>query len=168
MEHAFGSNDVSSNTIEPDSVRTGWGEQFWEEGPAAYLGTDHTRNSSSLHSPGLHPAAAQWIVDNRDVKAVGIDTLSADPGDSTTYETHLILLPNNVLILENVAHLDEMPPTGSTVYAMPIKIGDGSGAPSRIFAIVDGRTSAAGPTTPNMAVIFSSMTALIGVFLTFA
>ncbi|KAI8512595.1 hypothetical protein Bbelb_092340 [Branchiostoma belcheri] len=161
MEHAFGSNDVSSNTIEPDSVRTGWGERYWEEGPAAYLGTTHTRNASLLHSPGLHPAAAQWIVDNRDVKAVGFDTISADPGDSTTYETHQILLPNNVLILENVAHLDEMPPTGSTVYAMPIKIGDGSGAPSRVFAIVDDRTSAGVPTTPNLAVIFSSMTALI-------
>ncbi|XP_019626400.1 PREDICTED: uncharacterized protein LOC109471504 [Branchiostoma belcheri] len=142
-------------------LRTGWGEQFWEEGPAAYLGTDHTRNASLLHSPGLHPAAAQWIVDNRDVKAVGFDTISADPGDSTTYETHLILLPNNVLILENVAHLDEMPPTGSTVYAMPIKIGDGSGAPSRVFAIVDDRTSAGVTTTPNLIFIVTSVIMII-------
>ncbi|KAI8477613.1 hypothetical protein Bbelb_446550, partial [Branchiostoma belcheri] len=45
-------------------------------------------------------------------------------------QVHKIFSPSNVLILENVAHLDEMPPTGSTVYSMPIKIGQGSGAPA--------------------------------------
>ncbi|KAI8514750.1 hypothetical protein Bbelb_073410 [Branchiostoma belcheri] len=58
-----------------------------------------------------------------------------------------------MVVTTNVAHLDEMPRTGSTVYSMPIKIGQGSGAPARVSAIVDGRTSGAGPTTPNLVVM---------------
>eukprot|EP00058_Branchiostoma_floridae_P018311 XP_002603800.1 hypothetical protein BRAFLDRAFT_86631 [Branchiostoma floridae] len=137
-----------------------WGEQFFEEGPVPYLGSDQ-KNASLLHSPGLHPDAAQWLVDNRDVKVIGFDTISADTGDSTTYPTHKILLPNNIIIIENVGHLNEMPPTGSTVYAMPIKIGDGSGAPTRVFAIIDDRTSAAGLTTPDFILILASAIMLI-------
>ncbi|XP_078588568.1 isatin hydrolase-like [Branchiostoma floridae x Branchiostoma japonicum] len=141
-------------------IRSGWGEQFFEEGPVPYLGSDQ-KNASLLHSPGLHPDAAQWLVDNRDVKVIGFDTISADTGDSTTYPTHKILLPNNIIIIENVGHLNEMPPTGSTVYAMPIKIGDGSGAPTRVFAIIDDRTSTAGLTTPDFILILASAIVLI-------
>ncbi|CAH1258014.1 Hypp1945 [Branchiostoma lanceolatum] len=141
-------------------LRSGWGEQFWGQGPAAYLGSAQ-KDASLLHSPGLHPDAAQWLVDNRYVKVIGFDTISADTGDSTTYPAHKILLPNNIIIIENVGHLNKMPPTGSTVYAMPIKIGDGSGAPSRVFAIIDDRTSAAGLTAPNLILIVTSVITLI-------
>ncbi|XP_019626411.1 PREDICTED: uncharacterized protein LOC109471514 [Branchiostoma belcheri] len=143
-------------------LRTGWGEWYWEQGVSAYLGTD-TKDVTKIHFPGLHPGGAQWLVDNRKVKMVGIDCMGADTGDASakTAPAHQILLPNNVLILENVAHLDEMPPTGSTVYAMPIKIGQGSGAPARVFAIVDNRTSAAGPTTPNFILAVTSVIMII-------
>ncbi|XP_035695432.1 isatin hydrolase-like [Branchiostoma floridae] len=141
-------------------LRSGWGEQFYEEGPVPYLGVGQ-KNDSLLHSPGLHPDAAQWLVDNRDVKVIGFDTVSADTGDSKTCPTHKILLPNNIIIIENVGHLNEMPPTGSTVYAMPIKIGDGSGAPSRVFAIIDERTSDAGLTTSDFILVLASAIVLI-------
>ncbi|XP_035674627.1 isatin hydrolase-like [Branchiostoma floridae] len=147
--------------IPDDSIlllRTGWGEWFWEQGPQAFLGTD-TEDVNLVHFPGLHPEGAQWLVDNRNVRMVGLDTMSPDTGEASAKAplVHRILLPNNVLILENVAHLDKMPPTGSTVYAMPIKIGQGSGAPARVFAIVDGRTSTAGLSTPNWAAMLSTL-----------
>jgi hypothetical protein len=44
-----------------------------------------------LHFPGLHPEAATWIVGERRVKAVGIDTASIDFGQSTFFMSHRIL-----------------------------------------------------------------------------
>jgi len=35
-----------------------------------------------------------------------------------------------------VANLDELPPTGATVFALPMKIKGGSGGPTRIVAFV--------------------------------
>ncbi|XP_078588555.1 isatin hydrolase-like isoform X1 [Branchiostoma floridae x Branchiostoma japonicum] len=157
--------ELQYGRIPDDSIpllRTGWGEWFWEQGPQAFLGTD-TEDVNLVHFPGLHPEGAQWLVDNRRVKMVGLDTMSPDTGEASAKAplVHRILLPNNVLILENVAHLDKMPPTGSTVYAMPIKIGQGSGAPARVFAIVDDRTSTAGLSTPNWAAMLSTVFLLI-------
>jgi len=38
--------------------------------------------------------------------------------------------------LENLTNLDQLPPTGSIVVALPIKIAGGSGGPARIIALV--------------------------------
>ncbi|XP_066284006.1 isatin hydrolase-like [Branchiostoma lanceolatum] len=118
-------------------VKTGWGK-FWPN-ELLYLGTD-TMDISSLHFPGIHPDGARWLVQNRGMNAVGIDTCSMDYGQSTKFETHRILYANNVPGLENVANLDKLPTKGATVYALPIKSGDGSGGPVRIVGIIDNTT----------------------------
>lgn len=43
-------------------------------------------------------------------------------------------MTNNVPAFENVADMSELPPTGSTIVALPIKIEGGSGGPLRIIA----------------------------------
>ena len=91
---------------------------------------------AKLHFPGLHPEAATWLVQNRSVKAVGIDTASIDFGQSTHFQSHIRLFEKNIPALENVANLDQLPETGFTVLALPMKIGGGSGGPVRIVAIV--------------------------------
>lgn len=68
--------------------------------------------------------------------AVGIDTASIDRGQSTTYETHRILAAANVPAFENLARLDALPARGAVVFALPMKVGGGSGAPLRAVAIV--------------------------------
>jgi len=105
---------------------------------AAYLGTSERGDAAvaKLHFPGLHPDAAAWIVGNRAVKAVGIDTASIDFGQSTLYKSHQTLYARDVPALENLASLDRLPPTGSLVIALPMKIGGGSGAPVRVVAVV--------------------------------
>jgi hypothetical protein len=40
----------------------------------------------------------------------------------------------NIPGFENVANLDQLPPTGSYEIALPMKIRDGSGAPLRIIS----------------------------------
>jgi kynurenine formamidase len=105
---------------------------------AAYLGTAERGDAAvaKLHFPGLHPDAAKWIVDNRGVKAVGIDTASIDYGQSSLYETHRTLYARDIPALENLASLDRLPPTGTLLIALPMKIGGGSGAPVRVVAVV--------------------------------
>lgn len=116
--------------------RTGFGE-YWPD-PERYLGTAEKGPEavSDLHFPGLDPQAAQWLLENRNVRAVGIDTPSIDYGQSTRFETHQRLFERNVPAFENVANLDELPERGAVVVALPMKIQDGSGAPLRIVAFV--------------------------------
>ncbi len=113
-------------------VHSGWGQR-WPD-TRRYLGTDKKGDTANLHFPGVSPAAAQWLVDNRKIKAIGIDTPSIDYGQSKTFGTHVILYKRNIPGLENVANLQKLPATGATVYAIPMKIRGGSGAPCRIFA----------------------------------
>ncbi|MCH8857338.1 MAG: cyclase family protein, partial [Proteobacteria bacterium] len=58
-------------------LRTGFGK-YWPD-RLKYLGTDERGPEAvpKLHFPGLHPDAAKWIVDNRTVKVIGLDTFSA-------------------------------------------------------------------------------------------
>lgn len=117
-------------------VRTGWDARY--EDRAAYLGTNRTGPEAvaELHFPGLAPEAAQWLVANRSIDAFGIDTPSIDYGQSTDFRTHVTLYEKNIPGFENVANLGQLPPVGSFVVAMPMKIKDGSGGPLRIVAYV--------------------------------
>ena len=101
-----------------------------------YLGTDEKGQGAvaKLHFPGLHPDAARWLVSERGIKAVGIDTASIDFGQSTLFESHRVLSDKNVPAFENVAGLEQLPPTGAYVVALPMKIKGGSGGPLRIVA----------------------------------
>jgi len=42
----------------------------------------------------------------------------------------------NIPGFENVANLDKLPPKGAIVFALPMKIKGGSGAPLRIIAFI--------------------------------
>jgi kynurenine formamidase len=116
--------------------RTGWGRRWPNR--VAYLGTERTgsRGVSELHFPGIDSAAARWLVGNRQVRAVGIDTPSIDYGQSSTFPSHQILFAENIPAFENVANLDQLPETGSFIVALPMKIRGGSGGPLRIVAVV--------------------------------
>ncbi len=118
-------------------LRTGFGE-FWPD-RSRYMGTAERGEQAvaKLHFPGLHPAAAGWLVDERAIRAVGLDTPSIDRGTSVDFESHVTLFRNNVPAFENVAHLDRLPPRGFAVIALPMKIRGGSGGPLRIVAVLD-------------------------------
>jgi kynurenine formamidase len=117
-------------------IRTGWGSR-WDD-RTAYLGTDLTGEAAvpQLHFPGIGAEAAQWLVDNRGIVAVGIDTPSIDRGQSVDFRAHVILYAENIAGFENVANLDLLPEQGSFVVALPMKIEGGSGGPLRIVGFV--------------------------------
>jgi kynurenine formamidase len=72
----------------------------------------------------------------RKIAAIGIDGPSLDPGQSKTFPTHRALLGADVPQLENLATLDELPARGATVIALPMKVGGGTGAPTRVVAVL--------------------------------
>lgn len=116
--------------------RTGYGEHWPNR--ELYLGTAETGPEAvpQLHFPGIEPTAASWIVENRKIASVGIDTPSIDFGQSALFETHQILFAENIPAFENVANLEALPEVGALVFAMPAKIGGGSGGPLRIVALI--------------------------------
>ncbi len=130
----------SSHGRIPDAAillfRTGWGERYPDR--LEYLGTEERGPDAvaDLHFPGIAPATAQWLVDERDIDAIGIDTPSIDYGQSTRFESHQILYGANIPGFENVANLDRLPETGGFVIALPMKIAGGSGGPLRIVAFI--------------------------------
>jgi len=117
-------------------LRTGFGKHYPDR--KRYLGTDERGPSAvpKLHFPGLHPDAARWLVTNRSIKAIGLDTASIDFGQSTKFESHRILFDKNIPAFENVANLDKLPLRGFAVIALPMKIRGGSGGPLRIIAVL--------------------------------
>jgi len=104
-----------------------------------YLGTEERGEEAikKLHFPGLSPQAAQWLVEKRNIHAIGLDTPSIDYGQSQTFESHIILLSENIPAFENLMNLDKLPSKNFQVIALPMKIKGGSGAPLRIVAIIN-------------------------------
>jgi kynurenine formamidase len=115
---------------------TGFGKYYPDK--EKYTGTTLSGKEGveHLHFPGLHPDAAQWLATKRKINAVGLDTPSIDFGQSKDFMTHRTLFANGLTAYENVACLDKLPPKGSWIVALPMKIKGGSGAPLRIVALL--------------------------------
>jgi kynurenine formamidase len=117
-------------------LRTGFGARWPDR--TRYMGTAERGPGAvaKLHFPGLHQDAARWLLTERAIKAVGIDTPSIDYGQSTAFETHVALFAEGVPAFENVANLDQLPARDFTIVALPMKIRGGSGGPLRIVALL--------------------------------
>ena len=115
-------------------LRTGWSARWPDR--KRYLGDDTPGDASRLHFPSFGRDAAQWLVQTREVAALGVDTASIDHGPSTDFIVHRIAAAANVPGLENLTNLDQLPERGAWVIALPMKIGGGSGGPLRAIALV--------------------------------
>jgi kynurenine formamidase len=115
-------------------IKTGWGKRWPDR--KQYLGTDAPGDTANLHFPGLSRAAAELLAKERRIDGIGIDTASIDYGQSKDFIAHQVLYGANIYGLENVAHLDRLPPVGATIIALPMKIKGGTGGPARIIALL--------------------------------
>jgi len=70
------------------------------------------------------------------VAAIGVDVASIDHGPSKDFRVHRVAAAANVPGFENLTNLDQLPPTGAVVIALPMKIAGGSGGPLRAVALV--------------------------------
>lgn len=101
----------------------------------AYMGTAERGEEAValLRFPGLGADGAALLIE-RGIGAIGIDTPSIDHGQSADFATHVALMTNDIPAFENVADMSALPPTGSTIIALPMMIEGGSGGPLRIVA----------------------------------
>jgi len=111
--------------------QTGWAARWPSQ--EKYMNADA---KGVLHFPGLSLEAARYLLEHAHPVGIGIDTGSIDCGASKDFPVHHLTLSAGLYHLENVANLDELPSTGASVAALPLKLGGGSGAPARVLAFV--------------------------------
>lgn len=91
-------------------------------------------------SPTLSPDAASWLAD-AGVKAVVLDCATDAPEPVPVADqampVHRILLGRGIPIVENCTDLVRIPDGRFTVFAIPLKIHQESGAPARVFVLVE-------------------------------
>ncbi len=113
---------------------SGWG-RYWPD-KRRYLGSDRWGEVQNLHFPGFSPEAVSFLLRERNVAALAIDTASLDPGRAVDFPAHQIWLGAGRPGFENLAHVEALPPRGATLYGIPMKIAGASGAPARVFVVV--------------------------------
>jgi kynurenine formamidase len=84
-------------------LSTGWG-RFWSNVPR-YQNRDV---QGRMHFPGYSAEAAELLLRERQVRGLGIDTLSIDYGLSRDFAVHHVVNGMGCYGLENVARLDEI------------------------------------------------------------
>jgi kynurenine formamidase len=110
------------------AMHSGWGPKV---GTPAYLGRDA---GGTYHFPGWGVEAVQWLIERRRGAALGVDTLSLDPGPSATFQVHRDWLGTDRYGVEALANLDRIPAHGATVTVGVIPWEQGSGGPARVLA----------------------------------
>ena len=114
---------------------TGWGDK-WDD-PAAYLGiADPGTDPGGLHFPGFGLDAAQWLLRERDIAGLGIDTAGVDGGQDIGFAVNRLLLERPRLVLENLGNLQQLPPAGATLIVGVLPLTGGSGSPAAVLAFL--------------------------------
>ncbi|HZA40649.1 MAG TPA: cyclase family protein, partial [Actinomycetota bacterium] len=86
------------------------------------------------HFPGFGIDAVEWLLANRSITGIGVDTLSLDVGASTTFDVHVTLLGADKYGIESLANLSLIPPRGAEAFVGVIPWEEGSGGPCRVVA----------------------------------
>ena len=108
---------------------SGWAEKVGD--PLEFKGGSAFPN---YNFPGWGEEAALFLAEKRDITGIGIDTISLDPGNSSTFPVHVNFLGTDRYGLENLANLGKIPPRGATAYVGLIPWEEGSGGPCRVIA----------------------------------
>ena len=116
-------------------VRTGWDARFNDPQAYANVGSD-----GMPHTPGISKEAAEFLTAQRDILGVGVETVGTDAGMAATFDppfpNHNIMHGAGRMGLTSLTNLDQVPPSGAAVIALPLKIEGGSGSPMRAIALV--------------------------------
>ncbi len=115
---------------------TGIGTQYYPD-KKKVLGTDKTGDTAlpELNFPGFSVESVKYLLTNRNITGIAIDTPSIDYGRSQDFIVHRVLFAADKLALENIANLDKLPSSGAILYVIPMLIKEGTGSPARVFAI---------------------------------
>jgi kynurenine formamidase len=107
----------------------------WE---SRYESVEEFRNADAdgvMHFPGFSGDAAAFLVTERDIHGIAVDTLSLDNGTSTTFDTHYTILGAGKYGIENVANLAQLIGKPAQVVVGVPRWEAGSGGPCRVLAL---------------------------------
>ena len=117
-----------------------------KQGDAVVIATGWEKRAASRNymteNPGLSKQAARYLAKKK-VNAVAIDCPSIDAGIDSRFTAHNILLPHNILAIENLCNLDRIATTSSstssnkfTLIISPLKLAAATGSPARVLALI--------------------------------
>lgn len=113
-------------------LRTDWSKRQGD----AYT----SRREDGAHTPGPSAEAVRFLLDQRDIHGLGVETIGTDAGQAhllePAYPAHTLIHGAGRYGLQCLENLDQLPATGSMIVAAPLKIEDGSGSPLRVLALV--------------------------------
>ena len=110
---------------------TGWQDK-WSD-PKAFFNSDGKGN---LRFPGFAGATTKWLLSDRRIAGVGIDTHGVDPGLDTSYATNTQTTGAHKIVIECLGNLNQLPATGATLVLGVLRLKDGSGTPLSVMAFV--------------------------------
>lgn len=115
-------------------LRTDWSMRY--QNRKQYFGDDTPGAVNNLHFPGFAEDAVQFLIAERQIVGIGLDTASIDYGASKDFPVHRLIGAANLVGLENLTNLRQLPATGAMILALPMKIEGGSGGPLRAVALL--------------------------------
>lgn len=108
-------------------MKTGWSLRFNDK--ELYYNKD---NEGVMHFPGFSEELASFLIKERNINGIGIDTLSLDRGKSDDFNVHKIILGAGKYQIENLnLSSDKIKENGGTIIVLPLKIENASESPVR-------------------------------------
>jgi len=100
-----------------------------------------TVGADGPHSPRFHQEATLFLLEERDILGVGVETVGTDAGQAGGFDppfpNHTCMHDAGRFGFASLRNLDQLPATGAVVIAAPLKIVNGSGSPLRVLALVE-------------------------------
>ncbi|MFI2230776.1 cyclase family protein [Nocardia testacea] len=112
------------------AMYSGWERRL--ETPGAFVNLD---SEGTPHAPGFAPDTAEFLVRERAIVGVGVDTLSLDRAADPDFGAHTAILDSGRYGVELLANLAAAPPVGATVVVGAPKHVGGTGGPCRVLAL---------------------------------
>lgn len=112
-------------------VYTGWQEKWLDS--HQFLNPDL---SGQMHFPGISKEAVLFLLKERVIEGLGIDTHGVDSGQDTTFTVNSLMLEKPRIVLENLTNLEQLPATGTTLVIGILRLKDGSGSPAAVLGFV--------------------------------
>ncbi|QMS91493.1 cyclase family protein [Nostoc edaphicum CCNP1411] len=112
-------------------LNTGWQKKWLDK--SAFLNHDA---QGIPHFPGFGSDATQFLLNERQIAGVGIDTHGVDPGQDNSFAINRLVLEQPRIVLENLTNLDQLPAKGTTLAIAPLRLRGGSGSPVGVLAFI--------------------------------
>lgn len=111
-------------------MNSGWAARA--EDAASFVNMD---SAGTMHFPGFSARLIDFVLKERGIAGVGVDTLSVDSGPQASYPAHRHLFAAGKWAVECLNNLDRVPQSGAWVLVAPTKVKGASGAPARVVAL---------------------------------